>query len=75
MEKGVPGRAPVQLTNAQEQLINVRVAPVERAEATKTVRAVGYINYDQTKVADLNSKVKEALMSRAQQFARQQLLA
>jgi Cu(I)/Ag(I) efflux system membrane fusion protein len=58
MEKGIPGRAPVQLSNAQEQLINIRVTPVERAEATKTVRAVGYINYDDTKVADLNSKVK-----------------
>jgi membrane fusion protein, copper/silver efflux system len=58
MQEGIAGRAPVELTNAQEQLINIRVAPVERAEAVKTVRAVGYINYDDTKVADLNSKVK-----------------
>ena len=58
MEKGIAGRGPVELTNAQEQLINIRVAPVERAEAIKTIRAVGYINYDETKVADLNSKVK-----------------
>ena len=56
--EGIPGRAPVQLTNVQEQLINIRVAPVERADAAKTLRAVGVIGYDETKVADLNSKVK-----------------
>ena len=56
--EGIPGRAPVELTNVQEQLINIRVAPVERAEATKTLRAVGFIGYDETKVADLNSKLK-----------------
>jgi membrane fusion protein, copper/silver efflux system len=56
--QGIAGRAPVQLTNVQEQLINIRVAPVERAEAAKTLRAVGFIGYDETKVADLNSKVK-----------------
>ncbi len=56
--EGIPGRAPVQLTNVQEQLINIRVAPVERAEAEKTLRAVGFIGYDETRVADLNSKVK-----------------
>jgi Cu(I)/Ag(I) efflux system membrane fusion protein len=56
--EGIPGRAPVQLSNVQEQLINIRVAPVERAEAAKTLRAVGFIGYDETKVADLNSKVR-----------------
>jgi Cu(I)/Ag(I) efflux system membrane fusion protein len=54
---GIPGRAAVQLSDVQEQLINIRVAPVERTEAAKTVRAVGSITYDETKVADLNSKV------------------
>ncbi len=57
-EKGIAGRAPVQLTDVQQQLINIRVAPVERAEAARTIRAVGFITYDETKVADLNSKVK-----------------
>jgi Cu(I)/Ag(I) efflux system membrane fusion protein len=57
-EKGIAGRGPVQLTDVQQQLINIRVAPVERAEAARTIRAVGSIAYDQTKVADLNSKVK-----------------
>jgi RND family efflux transporter MFP subunit len=56
-EKGIPGRAPVQLSDVQEQLINIRVAPVERMEAAETIRAVGSITYDETKVADLNSKV------------------
>ncbi len=57
-EKGIQGRAPVQLTGVQQQLINIRVAPVERTEAARTIRAVGSITYDETKVADLNSKVK-----------------
>ncbi len=57
-EKGIAGRAPVQLTDVQQQLINIRVASVEREEAARTVRAVGSITYDETKVADLNSKVK-----------------
>ena len=57
-EQGIAGRAPVQLTDLQQQLINIRVAPVERAEASRTLRAVGVITYDETRVADLNSKVK-----------------
>jgi Cu(I)/Ag(I) efflux system membrane fusion protein len=57
-EKGIPGHAPVQLTDVQQQLINIRVAPVERGQAAKIIRMVGSIAYDQTKVADLNSKVK-----------------
>ena len=56
--EGIAGRAPVQLTNVQEQLINIRVAPVERAEAAKTLRAVGFITYDQTKVADSTARLK-----------------
>ncbi len=57
-EKGIAGRGVVRLSDVQRQLINIRVAPVERAEAAKTIRAVGFITYDETKVADLNSKVK-----------------
>lgn len=56
--KGIAGRAPVQLTDTQQQLINIRVAPVESTDAERTIRAVGSITYDETKVADLNSKVK-----------------
>lgn len=56
--KGIAGRGVVQLGDVQRQLINIRVAPVERAEAAETIRAVGFITYDETKVADLNSKVK-----------------
>ncbi len=56
--KGIAGRSAVQLTETQQQLINIRVAPVEHTDASRTIRAVGSITYDETKVADLNSKVK-----------------
>jgi membrane fusion protein, copper/silver efflux system len=55
--QGIPGRGAVQLSPLQEQLINIRVTPVIAARATKTIRAVGIVTYDQTKVADVNSRV------------------
>lgn len=55
--EGIPGRSAVQLSSLQEQLINIRVTPVVSAPASKTIRAVGIITYDETKVADVNSRV------------------
>ena len=55
--QGIPGRGAVQLSSLQEQLINIRVTPVVSAPASKTIRTVGTIAYDQTKVADVNSRV------------------
>ena len=55
--EGIPGRAAVQLSPLQEQLINLRVTPVRSAPATKTLRAVGVITYDETRLADVNSKL------------------
>ncbi len=55
--EGIPGRGAVQLSPRQEQLINIRVASVVSAPAVKTIRALGTIGYDQTKVHDVNSRV------------------
>jgi membrane fusion protein, copper/silver efflux system len=55
--KGITGRAPVDLTAQQQQLINIRVTPVVKAEAAETIRAVGIITYDATRVADVNARV------------------
>lgn len=55
--KGIPGRSPVELTAQQQQLINIRVAPVVEEDASKTIRAVGIITYDATRVADVNARV------------------
>jgi membrane fusion protein, copper/silver efflux system len=55
--EGIPGRGAVQLSSLQQQLINIRVTPVVSAPASKTIRAVGIITYDETKVADVNSRV------------------
>lgn len=55
--KGIPGRSPVDLTGQQQQLINIRLAPAIKREATKIIRGVGIITYDETKVVDVNSKV------------------
>lgn len=55
--EGIPGRAAVQLSLVQQQLINIRVTPVVSAPATKTLRAVGVVTYDETRLADVNSKL------------------
>ena len=56
--KGIPGRAAVELTDQQRQLINIRTVPVQRKEVSRTVRAVGTVTYDQSKVAAITSRVK-----------------
>ena len=54
---GIPGRGAVDLTEQQRQLINIRTMQVKMSEAHQTVRAVGVVTYDQSKVADLTSRV------------------
>ncbi len=54
---GIPGRGAVDLTDQQRQLINIRTVAVKEAEVDRSVRAVGVVTYDQSKVADLNSRV------------------
>ncbi len=56
--QGIPGRAPVQLTALQEQLINIRTVPVERIPLLKTIRTVGRVVVDEARTATLNSRVE-----------------
>jgi Cu(I)/Ag(I) efflux system membrane fusion protein/cobalt-zinc-cadmium efflux system membrane fusion protein len=51
-------RAPVTLDLRRRQLIGVRTAPVERTDLTTTVRAVGTVRYDETRLADVNLKLE-----------------
>jgi RND family efflux transporter MFP subunit len=51
-------RAPVMLDSRRQQLIGVRTAAVERAAAVKTIRAVGAVRYDETRLTDVNLKVE-----------------
>jgi RND family efflux transporter MFP subunit len=50
-------RAPVQLDTRRRQLLGVRTAPVERAPMERTIRAVGAVRYDETRLADVNLKL------------------
>ncbi|MDQ2868996.1 MAG: efflux RND transporter periplasmic adaptor subunit, partial [Verrucomicrobiota bacterium] len=54
---GIPGRGAVDLTDQQRQLINIRTVPVKMSDVDRSIRAVGVVTYDQSKVADLNSRV------------------
>ncbi len=51
-------RAAVTLDLRRQQLIGVRTAAVERIPMTKTIRTVGTVRYDETRVADVNLKVE-----------------
>lgn len=50
-------RAPVQLDLRRQQLIGVRLATAEPATLDRTVRAVGQVAFDETKLADVNVQV------------------
>ncbi|MEO5719710.1 MAG: efflux RND transporter periplasmic adaptor subunit, partial [Chthoniobacterales bacterium] len=54
---GIPTRGVVDLTFQQRQLVNIRTVAAKMSEVDRTVRAVGVVTYDQSKVADLNSRV------------------
>lgn len=55
--KGISGRAPVELTGLQEQLINIRTSPVTKAPFDQTLRAVGRVVVNEENTATLNSRV------------------
>lgn len=50
-------RAGVTIDPRRQQLIGVRTAPVERRALTQSIRAVGTVRYDETRLADVNLKV------------------
>ncbi|MEO5720054.1 MAG: heavy metal-binding domain-containing protein, partial [Chthoniobacterales bacterium] len=55
--KGIPGRGPVQLTDQQTQLINIKTVPVTKGPLDQTIRAVGQVVVNEEKTAALNSRV------------------
>jgi Cu(I)/Ag(I) efflux system membrane fusion protein/cobalt-zinc-cadmium efflux system membrane fusion protein len=50
-------RAPVQLDLRRQQLIGVRLAAAETATLDRSVRAVGTVAFDETRLADVNVQV------------------
>ena len=53
----VPSRAEVTIDTRRQQLIGVRTAPVRRASISHDVRAVGVVRYDETRQAEITTKV------------------
>jgi Cu(I)/Ag(I) efflux system membrane fusion protein len=53
----VTGRTAVEIPTSQRQLINIRTIPVTYEDASATIRTVGIVAYDQSKVVDVNLKI------------------
>jgi RND family efflux transporter MFP subunit len=53
----VPGRGPVDLDQGQRQFINIRTRPATRSNAVVTIRAVGIVAYDETKLVNVNARI------------------
>jgi Cu(I)/Ag(I) efflux system membrane fusion protein len=53
----VPGRGPVDLDLAQRQFINIRTRAVTNGNAAVTIRAVGIVAYDETKLVNVNARI------------------
>lgn len=51
-------RAEVTIDPRRQQLIGVRLAPVERGEMSPAIRTVGVVRYDETRLADVNLKLE-----------------
>lgn len=51
-------RAEITIDPRRQQLIGVRTVPVERRDLMATVRAVGVVRYDETRLADVNLKLE-----------------
>ena len=51
-------RGTVTIDARRQQLIGVRIVPVTRASLAQTVRAVGVVRYDETRLSDVNLKVE-----------------
>jgi membrane fusion protein, copper/silver efflux system len=54
---GVPNRVPVDLSQAQQQFIDIRTQPVKRADAVATIRAVGIVAYNQARLLNVNTRI------------------
>ena len=51
-------RAEINLDLRRRQLAGVRTVPVERATATRTLRTVGIVTYDETRLVDVNLQIE-----------------
>ena len=51
-------RAGITIDPRRQQLIGVRTVPVERRALTSTVRTVGLVRYDETRLTDVNLKLE-----------------
>ncbi len=54
---GMSPRAEINIDLRRQQLLGVRTAPAERRMLTQSIRAVGSVRYDETRLADINVKV------------------
>ena len=57
-ENAGTARAEIMIDPRRQQLIGVRTVPVERRALTATVRTVGVVRYDETRLADINLKLE-----------------
>jgi RND family efflux transporter MFP subunit len=57
-ESAGTARAEITIDPRRQQLIGVRTVPVERRALTATVRTVGVVRYDETRLADVNLKLE-----------------
>ncbi len=53
-----PGRVPVTISPAMEQRIGVRLARAERGTAERTIRAVGTVEYDESALHHIHTRVE-----------------
>ncbi len=53
---GIEGRAAVEVTSQGRRLIGVRTVPVERRSVSKTIRAVGRVEYSERTLSAVNLK-------------------
>jgi RND family efflux transporter MFP subunit len=51
-------RATVVIDPRRQQLIGVRTVPAERTHLTRTIRTVGLVAYDETRLVDINVRVE-----------------
>lgn len=67
-------RGEVTIDPRRQQLIGVRTVPVKREAVEQTIRAVGQVRYDETRLADINLKlegwIRELYVDYTGQFVR-----
>jgi RND family efflux transporter MFP subunit len=54
---GVPGRATIHISSDIRQLINVRTTAVERRPFVETIRTVGRLTYDETRLHHIQTRI------------------